>query len=44
VRRTRDAALESRLRDQVAKSYDEHLIDANVGIPADEVMARLRAS
>jgi antitoxin ParD1/3/4 len=40
----RDAAIESWLRDEVAKSYDEYAADAGTGIPATEVMARLRAS
>ncbi len=40
----RDAAVEKWLRDEVAKSYDEFAADPNIGIPADEVMARLRAS
>ena len=40
----RDAAIESWLRDEVAKSYDEQAADPGVGIPAEEVMARLRAS
>ena len=40
----RDAALESWLRGEVAKSYDEFAADPSSGIPADEVMARLRAS
>jgi antitoxin ParD1/3/4 len=40
----RDAAIESWLRDEVAKSYDEYAADPAVGIPADEIMARLRAS
>jgi len=40
----RDAALESWLRGEVAKSYDEFAADPGIGIPADEVMARLRAS
>ena len=40
----RDAAVEKWLRDEVAKSYDEYAADPNIGIPADEVMARLRAS
>jgi antitoxin ParD1/3/4 len=39
-----DAALESWLREEVAKSYDEFAADPSIGIPADEVMARLRAS
>ena len=40
----RDAAIESWLRDEAAKSYDEFAADPGIGIPADEVMARLRAS
>ena len=40
----RDAALESWLRGEVARSYDEFAADPSIGIPADEVMARLRAS
>jgi putative addiction module CopG family antidote len=40
----RDAALESWLRDEVAKSYDEFAADPSTGVPANEVMARLRAS
>ncbi len=40
----RDAALENWLRGEVAKSYDEFAADPSIGIPADEVMARLRAS
>ena len=39
-----DAAVEKWLRDEVAKSYDEYAADPSIGIPADEVMARLRAS
>ena len=40
----RDAAIEKWLRGEVAKSYDEFAADPSVGVPADEVMARLRAS
>ncbi len=40
----RDAALENWLRGEVAKSYDEFAADPGIGIPSDEVMARLRAS
>jgi antitoxin ParD1/3/4 len=40
----RDAALESWLRGEVAKSYDEFAADPSMGIPADEVMTRIRAS
>ena len=40
----RDAAVERWLRDEVAKSYDEYAADPSIGIPAGEVMARLRAS
>jgi antitoxin ParD1/3/4 len=44
ILRARDAAVESWLRDEVAKSYDEFAADPSSGIPADDVMARLRAS
>ncbi len=40
----RDAALETWLRQEVAKSYDEFAADPAIGIPAGDVMARLRAS
>jgi putative addiction module CopG family antidote len=40
----RDAALENWLRGEVAKSYDEFAADPSIGIPVDEVMARMRAS
>ncbi len=40
----RDAAVENWLRDEVAKSYDEYAADPSIGIPASDVMARLRAS
>ena len=40
----RDAALESWLRGEVAKSYDEFAADPSSGIPAEDMMARLRAS
>ena len=40
----RDAAVDRWLRDEVAKSYDEYAADQSIGIPADDVMARLRAS
>jgi putative addiction module CopG family antidote len=40
----REAAVESWLRDEVAKSYDEFAADPASGIPADEIMARIRAS
>jgi antitoxin ParD1/3/4 len=40
----RDAAVEKWLRDEVAKSCDEYATDPSIGIPADDVMARLRAS
>jgi antitoxin ParD1/3/4 len=40
----RDAAVEKWLRDEVAKSYDEYAADPSTGIPAEEIMARLRAS
>jgi putative addiction module CopG family antidote len=40
----RDAAIESWLRDEVAKSYDEHAADPKSGTSAAEMMTRLRAS
>lgn len=40
----RDAAIESWLRDEVAKSYDEYTADPGTGVPAEEIMARLRSS
>ena len=40
----RDAAVERWLQDEVAKSYDEHTADSSIGIPADKIMARLRAT
>jgi putative addiction module CopG family antidote len=40
----RDAAIESWLRDEVAKSYDEYAADPSIGIPAQDIMTRLRAS
>lgn len=44
ILQARDAAVEGWLRDEVAKSYDEYRDDPSIGIPADEIMARLRAS
>lgn len=40
----RDAALEAWLSGEVAKSYDAFAADPSIGIPADDVMARLRAA
>ena len=40
----RDSALESWLRGEVAKSYDEFAVDPSIGIPASEILGRLRAS
>ena len=40
----RDAAVDKWLRDEVAKSCDEYAADPSIGIPADDIMARLRAS
>jgi putative addiction module CopG family antidote len=40
----RDAAVESWLRDEVTKSYDEHVADPASAIPAEKIMARLRAA
>lgn len=44
ILQARDAALENWLRGEVAKSYDEFTVDPSIGIPASEVMERLRAS
>jgi len=40
----RDAAIENWLRGEVAKSYDEFAASPGTGIPASDIMARLRAS
>ena len=40
----RDAALESWLHGEIVKGYDEFAADPSIGIPAGEIMARLRAS
>jgi putative addiction module CopG family antidote len=40
----RDAAVEGWLRDEVAKSYDEFEANPSIGVSADTVMSRLRAS
>lgn len=40
----RDAALEAWLHGEVATSYDEFAADSSISVPAEEVMARLRAT
>jgi antitoxin ParD1/3/4 len=40
----RDAAIESWLRGEIAKSYDEFAANPTARIPASDLMARLRAS
>jgi antitoxin ParD1/3/4 len=40
----RDAALEKWLLEEVVKSYDQFANDPAIGIPAADMMARLRAS
>lgn len=40
----RDAALESWLKGEVAKSFDEFAEDPSSGVPSGEIMDRLRAS
>src|SRR5271157_4684948 len=40
----RDAALEAWLRGEVARSYDDFAADPSIGIPADQMIGRLRAS
>jgi putative addiction module CopG family antidote len=42
--KARDAAMEAWLRDEAAKSYDEFAADRSIGIPAEDIMARVRAS
>ena len=39
----RDAAVERWLRTEVVAAYDEHKADPSKAVPADQVMARLRA-
>lgn len=39
----RDAAVEKWLREEVVKSYDECEADATLGVPADQVLARIRS-
>ena len=40
----RDAALENWLRSEIVRSYDEFAGDPSVGVPAEEIMARLRGA
>ena len=40
----RDAAVENWLRGEVAESYDEFAADPSLGVPADKIMERLRAT
>jgi antitoxin ParD1/3/4 len=40
----RDTAVENWLQDEVAKSYDEYATDRKSGIPAEEILARLRTA
>jgi len=40
----RDAAIEAWLKDEVAKSYDEFAAEPKSGIPAREMMTRLRTA
>ena len=39
----RDAAIEKWLHEEVVKSYDDCEADATLGVPAEQVMARLRS-
>jgi antitoxin ParD1/3/4 len=39
----RDAAVEKWLREEVVKSYDECEADETLGVPAEQVMARIRS-
>ena len=38
-----DAALEKWLREEVVKSYDDCEADAKLGVPAEQIMARIRS-
>ena len=40
----RDTAIENWLKDEVARSYDEYAADRKRGVPAEEILARLRAT
>lgn len=40
----RDKAIENWLTGEVARSYDEHIADPGSGIPANKIIARLRAA
>ncbi len=40
----RDAALENWLQTEVVRSYQEHMADPGKAIPADQIMAQVRAS
>jgi putative addiction module CopG family antidote len=40
----RDTAVENWLQDEVTKSYDEYATDRKSGIPAEEILARLRTA
>jgi len=37
----RDAAVESWLRDEVAKSYDDYAADPSIGIPAEKLRSSI---
>jgi putative addiction module CopG family antidote len=43
ILQARDAAFERFLRTEAVASYDEYKADSSIGIPAEEVMDRLRA-
>ncbi len=40
----RDAALEKWLREEVVKSYQEHVANPDSGIPAEQIMDHVRAT
>lgn len=44
ILQARDAAMETWLRDEVAKSYDEFANDPRSGIPAEDMMEGVRAT
>lgn len=44
ILQARDAAMEKWLQEEVGKSYDEYTADPSTAVPADELMARVRAA
>jgi antitoxin ParD1/3/4 len=44
ILQARDAALEKWLHEEVVKSYDECKADESLGIPAEDIVARVRSN